>query len=210
MDVIVYIDGFNLFYGSLKHNPGTKWLDLVALCSRLLPHDNVVAIKYYTARAQGTPDNPQAPTRQQTYLRALGTLAPVVSVHYGHFIRKPVRMANVHPPPNTVEVWKTEEKGSDVNLATHMVVDGFRQNYELAVVISNDGDLKEPARFVREELGLRIGVFDPHPRRSFALSPPALPRGSFYRKLRLGPIRASQFPATLQDAQGTFSRPAAW
>lgn len=43
--------------------------------------------------------------------------------------------------PRVVEVHKTEEKGSDVNLATFLLVDGFDQLYDEAVVISNDGDL---------------------------------------------------------------------
>ena len=48
-DVIVYVDGFNLYYGSLKRTP-YKWLDLGRLCAGMLPNDHVIAIKYYTAR----------------------------------------------------------------------------------------------------------------------------------------------------------------
>ena len=32
----VYIDGFNLYYGALKGTP-YKWLDLEALCRKLMP-----------------------------------------------------------------------------------------------------------------------------------------------------------------------------
>ena len=45
-----------------------------------------------------------------------------------------------------IEVIKTEEKGSDVNLATHLLYDGFRNDYDIAVVISNDSDLLEPIK----------------------------------------------------------------
>ena len=54
------------------------------------------------------------------YLRALATM-PHVSVRLGHFLTSTVRMPLVAPPPGgprTVEVIKTKEKGSDVNLAT--------------------------------------------------------------------------------------------
>ena len=72
-----------------------------------------------------------------------------------------------------------EEKGSDVNLASHLLVDGFRDRYDLAVVISNDSDLTEPVRFVREDLNKPVGVLNPHPNRSWELSPSTMPAGSF-------------------------------
>ena len=36
-----------------------------------------------------------------------------------------------------------EEKGSDVNLVTRLLVDGFNGEYEHAVVMSNDGDFRQ-------------------------------------------------------------------
>ena len=42
-----------------------------------------------------------------------------------------------------VEVIKTEEKGSDVNLAVHLLNDAWLDRYECAVVVSNDSDLAE-------------------------------------------------------------------
>ena len=47
-------------------------------------------------------------------------------------------MPLVHPTSgagNTIEVWDTEEKGSDVNLATFLLMDGYRQDYEQALVV---------------------------------------------------------------------------
>jgi len=52
-------------------------------------------------------------------------------------------------PTQRVWVDKTEEKGSDVNLATHLLHDGFRGMFEAAVLITNDSDLTEPVRVVR-------------------------------------------------------------
>ena len=68
-----------------------------------------------------------------------------------------------------MEVLDTEEKGSDVNLASYMLMDGFDDDYELAVVVSNDSDLELPIRMARTRLGKQIGVFDPSSRRSFEL-----------------------------------------
>lgn len=67
-------------------------------------------------------------------------------------------------PPQKVRVLKVEGKGSDVNLAAHMLWDGFRRDYECAVVVSNDSDLLEPIRIVRRELGIPVGVINPAPK----------------------------------------------
>lgn len=63
--------------------------------------------------------------------------------------------------PERVRVYKTEEKGSDVNLASHLIRNGFKHEYEQAVLITNDSDLSEPVRIVKEELGLAIGLLNP-------------------------------------------------
>ena len=211
---IVYVDGFNLYYGCLKDTP-YRWLDLSKLCERLLnqTHD-VVAIKYFTARMQERIGNPGQDQRQRVYLRALATL-PGLSLQYGQFITRPAWRMLAKPPRRgnpMRQVLITEEKGSDVNLASHLLIDGFRARYDVAVVISNDSDLKEPVRFVREDLQAPVGILNPHPHkhRSWALSPPKLPPRSFYKPIRKGALSASQFPATLADRNGTITKPASW
>jgi len=202
---IVYVDGFNLYYGALKGTTN-RWLDLGELCNRMLPDDEVVGIKYFTALVKDRPGQQGLASRQQAYIRALQTI-PNLSVHLGHFLTRPVTRALVRPPKNGAkfrEVWQTEEKGSDVNLASHLLVDGFRARYNLAIVISNDSDLKEPVRVVREELDAPVGVLNPHPNRSWALSPRKLPQGSFFKPIRQGVLADSQFPRQLEDAKGTI------
>jgi hypothetical protein len=65
------------------------------------------------------------------------------------------------PRQQYVRVIKTEEKGSDVNLAAHLLRDGFRGYYRVAVVVSNDSDLCTPVRLVRQDLGLPVGILRP-------------------------------------------------
>jgi len=148
----VYIDGFNLYYGCIRRTP-FKWLNLAKLCSQLLPSGyKIHRIRYFTARVSGTPNNPDAPTRQQIYLRALRTL-PNISISYGRFLTTKTMMPLADPPPSGpkfVRVIKTEEKGSDVNLASHLLLDAFRNDASAAFVVSNDSDLLEPIRIVRQ------------------------------------------------------------
>ncbi len=210
--VIVYVDGFNLYYGCLQGTP-YRWLDLGTLCSRLLPNDHVVGIKYFTARVGPRPWNPKKSQAQEIYLRALRTV-PNLSIHFGHFLTFEVSARLVKPPSAAKSpfrrVWKTEEKGSDVNLASHLLIDGFRARYDLAAVISNDSDLKEPVEFVRHDLQAPVGILNPHRRRSWALSPHDLPLGSFYKPIRTGALAGSLFPDTLADQNGSFSKPPGW
>ena len=150
MKTYVYVDGFNLYYGAVKDTP-YKWLDINKLCSHLLPKHQILRIKYFTARISGRPSDPDQPTRQQTYLRALRSL-PNLEIIYGHFLSNEISMPLAGCPPNAqkyVKVIKTEEKGSDVNMATHLIRVGFKDHYEVAVLITNDSDLLESVRIVR-------------------------------------------------------------
>lgn len=183
MKAIVYIDGFNPV---LRRPQGHSLpvVDLEALCRALVPKDEVVLIRYFTARVTARPGDPAQPQRQETYLRALSTL-PLVTVHFGEFRAHPVRMRLANPPahgPKTVEVIKTEEKGSDVNLASFLLLDAFQERADTAVVISNNSDLAEPVRIVKEVLGHTVGVINPYQaaRRSRSLN------GTFFKQLRRG------------------------
>ncbi|MFN0012349.1 MAG: NYN domain-containing protein [Phycisphaerales bacterium] len=203
----VYIDGFNLYYGAVRGTP-FKWLDVAKLCSLLLPAHDIHRIRYFTARVSATPANPDAPRNQHAYLRALGTV-PNLSIHFGHFLTQRKWMPLVSPAPNgpaLAEVWKREEKGSDVTLASHLLHDGHRNDYAVAVVVSNDSDLVEPIRLVREDLQKVVGVLNPHALPAKQLMKHAV----FLKQIRAGPLGASQFPLTLEDARGTIVKPSTW
>lgn len=207
MRTIVYVDGFNLYFGALRKTPH-RWLNLHALASLLLPKHTILEIKYFTALVSDRPSDPGQPERQQTYLRALRTL-PSVSIHYGHFLVHTVTMPLLTPKGETqryAKVIKTEEKGSDVNLATHLLHDAHRNRYDTAVVVSNDSDLLAPIKIARAELGKQVGLLNPHKRPSRAL----LPHIDFIKAIREGVLRESQFPTQLEDRHGIFSKPNGW
>ena len=200
------MDGFNLYYGCIR---GTqhRWLDLSRLFSLLLPSSRIERIRYFTARVRSRKDPTQG-LRQELYLRALRTI-PNLTIRYGHFLTHVVSMPLAHSSqqrPPTVDVLRTEEKGSDVNLAMYLLIDGFRDEYDLAVVVSNDSDLIEPIRFARRDLGKQVGILAPHNRPSRVLRSEA----DFLRPIRQGPLQASQFHPTLSDASGSFTKPWQW
>lgn len=159
---IDYIDGFNIYYRALRKTP-YKWLDLKLLCERLLsPNNKILKIRYFTARASGVFD-PKTPIRQKAYIRALETYVPGIEVIYGHFKTHQVKMlkAPITDPRQYCTVVKTEEKGSDVNLAVHLINDYWLDRYDCAVVISNDSDLSEPLRLINSQKDKVIGLICP-------------------------------------------------
>lgn len=202
MKTIVYVDGFNLYFGAVKNTP-YRWLNIAAMCQTLLPDDDIRQIKYFTALVDPRPGDPDKRLRQETFLRALSTL-PMLSIYYGFFLTHEVTMPQVGG--GFARVIKTEEKGSDVNLATHLLVDGFDNAYDLAVIVSNDSDLLLPIRVVSEQLGKQVGLLNPQKHVSVALAPHV----RFVKHIRAGVLAKCQFPPRLIDAHGSFSKPTGW
>ena len=205
----LYIDGFNLYYRALKDTP-FRWLDLRKLAEVLFPKDDIHRVCYFTARLDVRPGNPGQAQRQLIYLRALATL-PGFETHYGTF-RSGVKPRPLAKPrrglPSRVLVRDAEEKGSDVNLATRLLVDGFNGKYEQAVVVSNDADFAGAMRYVRDDLGLRVTLVNPDSRNA---SPRDLADAATYvKRLWKSHLRRSQFPNTLTDQVGRIAKPPGW
>ena len=205
----VYTDGFNLYYRALKDTP-FRWLDLRKLAETLFPEDAITRVSYFTARLDARPGNPGQAQRQLIYLRALATV-PGFDAYYGVF-RSGVKLRPLAEPlpglPTHVLVRDSEEKGSDVNLATRLLVDGFNGEYEQAVVVSNDADFAGAMRYVRDDLGLRVTLVNPDPRNS---SPRELADAATYvKRLWKSHLRRSQLPDTLRDGVGVIAKPAGW
>lgn len=202
----VYIDGFNLYYGSLKGSK-YKWLDLKKLITNLLQeHHDIIKIKYYTAAVSGRTD-PNQPIRQQTYIRALKKYIPEFEVYYGHFLTQSVNAKLVQPINGIeyAEIWKTEEKGSDVNLAVHLLNDAWEDNYDCAVVVSNDGDLSEAIKLVRKKKKL-VGLVNPSSKRRFSKELNKIV--DFKYRVRNSLLRKSQLPKKIPGTN--ITKPKEW
>jgi hypothetical protein len=203
----------------------------VDLCVEVLPGLNIHRIRYFTALVKPSAADPHTRQRQELYIRALQTL-PSLTVHYGHYLQSTVSMPLASPPlngPRFAQVIKMEEKGSDVNIATYMLVDAFRKDCEQLVVITNDSDLAEPVRIINKELLMPVGVFNPQTndtalRRSRVTGQPLRPArpsielkkvAKFNRDITSegaeSHMARSQFPSQIVDSQGhTIRRPASW
>lgn len=160
MDTIVYIDGYNLYYGRLRHT-SYKWLDPFELFHTILkaqnPSSNIIKIKYFTApvKARFASHGQASAAAQNSYHRALKHLySDRIEIIQGyHTVEKgnPPRYKKPIDKDDRVEVWKFEEKQTDLNLALHMYRDAINENILQQVLVSNDSDLELPLKLVKED-----------------------------------------------------------
>jgi hypothetical protein len=221
MKTIVYVDGFNLYYRMLKERPHYKWLNPLRLATEVLdPANRIIKLWYFTAHVSARVD-PNAPARQQIYLDALETI-PEIEPRFGKFLvkkrwaglatpdldpAKPRAKPPFQPWPAVVRIYRTDEKGSDVNLATQLLIDSFKNNYEVAVVITNDTDLVEPIRFATQEMKKIVGLLTPVPKPANTLTAVS----SFTRHIREQHLAAAQFPNPLTLKNGKVqAKPPSW
>lgn len=224
MSANVYIDGFNLYYCAVKQTP-YKWLNLLALCNILFPTVTINKIKYFSAKVKALKHDPSAPTRQDTYWRALKTI-PNLEIIKGNFVswpkllpQSPFAYVNgVNKPPQKVQVERAEEKGSDVNLAAYLVYDNCMKEADESIVISNDSDLVNAIELVTAKLIRSVTVVNPN-RTNRVHSDPKhcslqqdLKRVStkYILSINARVLSGTQFPPAMADAQGTFTKPQRW
>lgn len=210
MRTVIYVDGFNLYFRALKSQSyKCKWLDIQAACTALLSAENeVVGLKYFTARVSGTVRDPHKATHQQLYIRALRQVTPNFEVVYGQFATHEVEKSLVTPINGTrrVKVYETTEKGSDVNLAVHMLNDAWQNKYDCAVLVSGDSDLAEAVRLVKTNHRKKIvGVISAS---KSGMSRELVKECNFIRALTPTLIANSQMPDPIPNS--TIRKPSDW
>ena len=205
MPVHAYVDGFNLYHSLLRRNPPLKWLDFTALWRALLPDLEIDHTYYFTANVHPMPLDRGAPARQQRLLDALRSSG--VEVVLGKFRQDRVMARPTHGSlRDRIEVHRTREKASDVNLAAHLLRDTYQGALDTAVVVSNDSDLEKPLLFAREH-GVDVVLCTPTARPSSALVRAA----SRHHVLRSEQLRTCQFPPRVTLPSGReVHRPREW
>jgi uncharacterized LabA/DUF88 family protein len=207
MRVFVYVDGFNLYYRALRGTP-YRWLNLDLLARRLVrPGDTIDLVRYFTARVKARAGDPDAPRRQQIYLSALGTVSNI-EFHFGNFLTKTKKRPLANVPTRFVEILDTEEKGSDVNLAVHLVNDAWSNHFDVALVLSQDTDLIEPLRMVSKGVGKPVGLVWLDGRRPDKGMANA---ASFVRHVSHADLSAAQFPPQIaRNPHPPIHKPSGW
>ena len=201
--VIVYVDGFNFYYG-LKSSGWKKyyWLDVVKFFSEFIePHQELVQVNYFSA----IPDNQGQQKRQDLFFSA-NKINPLFKLHLGKFLKKTItcrKCTNTHVT--------YEEKESDVRIATRMISDVVTKKCDVTILVSADSDLIPPIELIRElDPAHKIFVYFPPNRKSFDLGSNA---NSFIKLERHEPkFASSMLPKQILDPVSNYTiiRPISW
>ncbi len=158
-----YVDGFNLYHpiNSLGE-PHLKWLDLWKVGKLLIPSKSqkLVKVVYCTAYKK---DDAEKTGRHKKYVAALE--AQGVDCVFGHYIKAP---ESCRACSSQWEV--SREKQTDINLALHLIVDGFAEIYDHAYLLSADSDQAATAKmFAQKFQSKKLTTVTP-PGRNFSSS----------------------------------------
>jgi hypothetical protein len=216
---------------------GWRWLDVRTLMVSQLrwPGATLDRVVYCTAVIDAA-TNASGYHDQDIYLRALQAAKSVDLIEYGTYVARvkqaplAVRASTqsgrpdlVHPqwpvvvqdadgkPVNDavfmVSYAHREEKGSDVNVASHLLVDVLSGAVDAAIVVSNDSDLKFPVRYARTRVP--VGVINPSDNYTAGAlrgKPDDGVGGHWWGTLTTDQFRSAQLP----ERVGTLSRPVGW
>jgi hypothetical protein len=188
---------------------------------------------YCTARISGA-DNPSGAADQDVYLKALAAAGSADLIEYGSYVSRvkhaplatadakgrpiltrsapPVLVKDSHDRPVRDAVFmvshaRREEKGSDVNVAAHLLLDVLQHQVDAAIVISNDSDLRLPLVEARR----RVPIGTVNPTSAFLAGdlsgdPNDGVGGHWWAKLKAADYRAHQ----LLDPTGAYAKPKGW
>ncbi len=202
---IVYIDGFNLYYGALKGGPN-KWLDLSRYFMLLRPDDDLQKIWYFTAEVSG-----RASARQQAYLKALET-RPLIQIKYGLYKRKTLKCGVTECTHGAREFDRSEEKGTDVNIALQMLDDAYQGLADRMVLVSGDSDLVPAIKLVKKRFpAIQITAYVPARDRTRGAAKELRDACDKDKTLPLGLLEKCQFASDVTDVRGgIIAKPSGW
>ncbi len=199
--VIVYIDGFNLYFGIREiHRKDLYWLDAEKFSKNLLKdNQTLVNVKYFTSRIKFPPDKS---SRQNTYIEALQTNSNI-EVFFGKY-QSTVSKCNSCGVP----IYKMNEKKTDVNIAVELLFDAMQDHFETALLITGDSDLSGAVeKVVTNFPGKRIISVFPPQRVSDELKRVSTAYFNISKKI----LQSSQLPETIIKPDGyTLKRPEHW
>lgn len=198
------------------------------------PGAAVQRVVYCTARISGA-SNAQGHREQDVYLRALTASASIDELAMGNYVTRtataplatagkgnrpiisrpswPVMVqdgsgADVANALFMVSVARREEKGTDVNVASHLLIEVLTSKVDAAIVVSNDSDLSFPIRYARSFVP--VGVVNPtkgYTAGQLSGDPAGGVGGHWWYQLTEADLKANQLPAKIGKK---IMKPAAW
>ena len=200
--VIVYIDGYNLYYGMRQvYGNRYKWLDLQAFAESLIrPDMELMQVKYFTAI---TKSNNSSKQRQEVYLKALQAQCDKLKIYYGLFLSKQKTCRSCNASYTLYE-----EKKTDVNLACQILNDTHLDLFDCCYIVSGDSDLVPPLQIIKENHPDKITIVAHPPKRK---SQELCQIASGWFALGKNKFKLNQLPMELTTTRGNkLVRPNEW
>lgn len=171
MRTVVYIDGFNFYYGRLK-STSFKWLNFYKLFDEHLihtiaPESELLVVKFFTAdiKANFSRLGKVSENSQRIYHNALSASPGDLEIIKGYYSSEPSKPPVYKKPPNkdeTVKVWKLEEKQTDVKMALSIYHDVVVNACDQVVICTNDTDLVPVLQLLKAHYPhIKIGAIIP-------------------------------------------------
>jgi 6-hydroxy-3-succinoylpyridine 3-monooxygenase len=203
---IVYIDGFNFYYGAVK-GTSHKWLNLQKYFELLRQDDELQKIWYFTAKVSGV-----QLARQETYFDALATM-PLIEMVFGLYKLKKLRCKIRECGYQGNKSYKVpEEKGTDVNIALQMLDDAYQGACDRIILVSGDSDLVPAVKLVKKrhpEIQVTVYIPASDPRRGAATELRSV--ADKHKTLPTALLSKAQFPDDLIGASGkNICKPSNW
>ena len=166
--VIVYVDGFNFYYGLKAISTRDKrwkkfyWLDVVAFFEKMLnDKQELIEVNYFSAR----PHDISASKRQDLFFSA-NKLNTKFRLVLGKYLKKDI-LCNYCK--NVLHSY--EEKETDVRIATQIINDAYKNRCDITIIVSADSDIIPSVELIREiNPAHKIFVYFPPLRHSVSLS----------------------------------------
>lgn len=203
---IVYIDGFNFYYGAVKDTPH-KWLNLQKYFELLRQDDDLQKIWYFTAKVSGA-----QLARQENYFDALATL-PLIEMVFGLYKLKNLRCKVRECGYQGNKSYKVpEEKGTDVNIALQMLDDAYQGACDRIILVSGDSDLVPAVKLVKKRHPeIQVTVYIPASDPSRGAATELRSAADKHKTLPTVLLPKAQFPQSLTGASGkNICKPSNW
>ena len=154
---MVYVDGFNLYFGILQGTPNSKWLNLESFMDFLRPDEEILGVRYFTALVDPQKHISVSRDRQKRYLQALGSCSKLKVIMGKYQLREVSCRAKCR---ERYEV--PEEKKTDVGIAVQMISDAIDGLMDRIVLVSGDSDLEPAVEWIRKRHpAVKITVYIP-------------------------------------------------
>lgn len=144
--VVIFIDGSNFYHG-LKNNFGKASINFERFSLKLTNGRKLIRTYYYNAPI----DQKENPTRYQEQQRFFSTLdkVPYLETTLGRLAPR----ERTHKCPTCKKeetVTFHIEKGIDVKIAIDMVAMAYKNIYDVAILVSGDGDFDRAIKEVKD------------------------------------------------------------